>query len=59
MSYVDVMRVVLDTDLVIREGLAQLDRGEGIPGPQARSRSRARLAARLSDRKSTRGDAAG
>jgi antitoxin ParD1/3/4 len=46
-------------DQRISEGLAQLDRGEGISGPEARRRSRARLAARLSDPKATRGDAAG
>jgi antitoxin ParD1/3/4 len=33
-------------DQRIREGLEQLDRGEGIPGSEARRRSRARLAAR-------------
>lgn len=31
---------------VITEGLDQLDRGEGIPGAEARRRSHARLAAR-------------
>jgi antitoxin ParD1/3/4 len=45
-------------DQRIREGLAQLDRGEGIPGPAARRRSHARLAARLSGRDTTRGEAA-
>jgi antitoxin ParD1/3/4 len=30
----------------IELGLAQLDRGEGIPGPEAQRRSRARLAER-------------
>jgi antitoxin ParD1/3/4 len=38
-------------DQRIQEGLAQLDRGEGIPGPEAQRRSRARLAARASDPK--------
>jgi antitoxin ParD1/3/4 len=46
-------------DQRIREGLAQLDRGEGIPGPEAQRRNRARLAARLSGPKRTRRDAAG
>jgi antitoxin ParD1/3/4 len=39
----------------IRDGLAQLDRGEGIPGPEARRRSRARLAARVSSLKAVSG----
>jgi antitoxin ParD1/3/4 len=41
----------------IKEGLEQLDRGEGISGPEARSRSRARLAARASAAKARRGNA--
>jgi antitoxin ParD1/3/4 len=46
-------------DQRIREGLEQLDRGEGIPGREARRRSRARLAARVSDPTATGGQAAG
>jgi len=34
----------------IREGLASLDRGEGIPGAHARRRTEERLAARLAAR---------
>ena len=52
-------RQIGSLDRRIREGLEQLDRGEGIPGPEARRRSRVRLAARGPDRKATRGDAAG
>ena len=51
-------RQIGSLDRHIREGLAQLDRGEGIPGPQARRRSRARLAARVSVPGATPGDAA-
>ena len=50
-------RQIGSLDRRIREGLAQLDRGEGIPGPEARRRSQAQLAARVS--KAARGDAAG
>jgi hypothetical protein len=46
-------------DRRIREGPAQLDRGEDVSGPEAQRRSRARLAAQLSDPKAARGDAAG
>jgi antitoxin ParD1/3/4 len=50
-------RQIGSLDRRIREGLAQLDRGGGLPGPEARRRSQARLAARVS--KAARGDAAG
>jgi antitoxin ParD1/3/4 len=45
-------------DQRIREGLEQLDRGEGVPAPEARRRSQARLAARVPGPKETGGDAA-
>ena len=35
----------------IDEGVAQLDRGEGIPGDEARRRSKADLAARVAPRR--------
>lgn len=40
-------REVEALDQRIREGLEPLDRGEGVPGPEARRRSRERLAARV------------
>lgn len=45
-------------DRRIREGMEQLDRGKGIPGPEARRRSSARLAARASRAKARREDSA-
>ena len=40
-------RQIAELNERIGEGLAQLDRGDGIPGDAARRRSRARLAERL------------
>lgn len=56
-SYDDVrQRELARLNDAIAEGLAQLNRGEGIPGDKARRRSHARLAARRASANPSRGE---